>query len=263
MKKVYKEDIVINSSLGYGAYSDVLECTYNQKKFAYKRFLTPTEIIDEKFIYRMDKINELKEYLKYIPLYWVYDEFGVIGYLVEKADAKDLSSKGEDDILTKINILKEAKKKILFFHSLGLIHADIHSGNIIIDEEPHFIDYDNASYKSLNPCEYNYSKDAYQYIKKYGVNSDIDVFLFNLLTYGFLNNVDSMEIPIKIYNQEFGFFDNKNGRKVCKSLWLDDDVFNNEFLIDNIDSESLERNCKKMSKSKDNEKLYIICNKAF
>ena len=60
--------------------------------------------------------------------------------------------------------------------------------------------------------------------------------MFNILTYYIINEEKNyFLLRQKIYQGKYGCFNNKDGIRICKSLFLDDKVPNKDFLIDTID----------------------------
>ena len=65
------------------------------------------------------------------------------------------------------------------------------------------------------------------------------------MTFSILNEVNYYNIESDICDKKYGVFENKEAKKICKSLLLEDKVFNNDFLIDTI---SLGESIKKKKK---------------
>ena len=130
-------------------------------------------------------------------------------------------------------------------HKEKIIHTDLHEGNILASDESldvNIIDFDNASYKGseIKIDETNeYSQD---FIKYYGLIKEVDTFIFNLVTYMIINESRFYSVRYQIAEGKYGLFsDNKEARKICDSLLLNDKTINSDYLIDTIDESILKR----------------------
>ena len=144
----------------------------------------------------------------------------------------------------KIQTLKEAKNALLELHNNNIIHGDIHDGNFLL-RECLLTDFDNCQFKRffLNPelC----SAEALNFLMTYKLSKDLDVYLFNFMTFSILNECDYYYVESNICDKEYGVFTSKDSIKICKSLLLQDNVFNSDFLIDTVENNSLKKQRKK------------------
>ena len=136
----------------------------------------------------------------------------------------------------KIEILKSIKENLLSLHQAKIIHGDIHFGNILVDIynlSTYLIDFDNCAFKNFeintNICSYY----ARKYINKYGVNEELDNFLFNRLTFEAINNLCFEEVDDYILNGENKYFEsNSIYDDICDTMLLNSDKPTDKFLID-------------------------------
>ena len=178
--------------------------------------------------------------MPYVPRYWVEIGNEKIGYLTKIHDGKDLglsTNIGEIAVL-----LKEAKEQLILMHDIGLIHGDIHYCNIMYsDESTDFIDYDNSSYLNFNPDATKYSLNAFNFAKAFGISKELDVFLFNKMTFELINDLDgNREVEKNIRDKEYGIFTDKESKKICRALILEGNP-STEFLIDSPSVKKLVR----------------------
>ena len=61
------------------------------------------------------------------------------------------------------------------------------------------------------------------------------------ITFSLINECEFYLSRRNILNNNFGFFNNNDARKICDSLFLEDNVPNEDFLIDAIDETSFTR----------------------
>ena len=125
------------------------------------------------------------------------------------------------------------KENIKNMHENGIIHGDLHGGNILIENGiPIIIDFDNVTC-SFNKTNIEDTNDlAKEFILKYGVIKELDIHLFNILTFSIINDCDLMLTRREILKNNFKYFDNEKAKEICNRLFLDSDKPNNKFLID-------------------------------
>ena len=168
------------------------------------------------------------------------------GYLSRKADKFDSSF--VDDWEEKYNILIQIKEAMLELHSNKVIHTDIYSGNILKKGEDYFLcDFDNATIGNNNPDLNFLSVLAYDFLEARGLSKDLDIYMFNNLTFQFLsdtgNTLDDTEATRAIIRKKYGIFTSREQRKICDSL-LPNNLstgFNNDLLIDTINISKIKR----------------------
>ena len=171
-----------------------------------------------------------------LPCHFVYENSYVVGYLLEPAYDGDISFLTER--YKKIEALKSVKESILELHSKKVIHTDIHGGNIMKRDDKYFlIDFDNSQYRFFHSSRKDLSDFAYQFVKKRGMSKDLDIFLFNLLTFSELTGIDYNLSRLSIIQGNYGVFKSRESRSICDSLLLRSRKFNNDFLIDTIELE--------------------------
>lgn len=240
MESISMFDININSESFEGGFSDNYKCKFNNEEYMFKKYEYPDQMISKFFIDKMDEISKLSSILPYVPRYWVEIGNEKIGYLTKIHDGKDLG------LLTNIGeiavLLKEAKEQLILMHDIGLIHGDIHYCNIMYsDESTDFIDYDNSSYLNFNPDATKYSLNAFNFAKAFGISKELDVFLFNKMTFELINDLDgNREVEKNIRDKEYGIFTDKESKKICRALILEGKP-STEFLIDSPSVKKLVR----------------------
>ena len=240
MESISMFDININSESFEGGFSDNYKCKFNNEEYMFKKYEYPDQMISKFFIDKMDEISKLSSILPYVPRYWVEIGNEKIGYLTKIHDGKDLglsTNIGEIAVL-----LKEAKEQLILMHDIGLIHRDIHDRNIMYsDESTDFIDYDNSSYLNFNPDATKYSLNAFNFAKTFGISKELDVFLFNKMTFELINDLDgNREVEKNIRDKEYGIFTDKESKKICRALILEGNP-STEFLIDSPSVKKLVR----------------------
>ena len=219
---IFKKDKLI----GNGNYSTVRECEYNGKTYAYKELYEPDKILTPMNIYKFECLSKLnKEYME-LPKMLVQENSKNTGYLIEyiKEDVLLHSIGLEPSII--INKLKKLKDNLEQMHSLGIIHCDIHSLNIVGNK---FIDFDGSCYKNIKPS-YGIIDPAYD---RYGITPELDIAMFNIVTYQLLFGYDQgVKALIGIRNEDFGNF-NDEQIEICENLIYDEKP-TKKYLIDTI-----------------------------
>lgn len=222
----------------YGHFSKIHKCSYNGISYAYKSFDNKYMMFD--ILEKIRALGDLKIDGSILPEYLLVDNNDmVITYLTKWSESytlgvylsKFINAKNSDVM---INILKKLKHNILTLHNIGIIHGDIHSSNILINSEtsiPDIIDFDNCSYNDfgINKMWCNFKSE--NYINKYGINKELDIFLFNLLTLdiiAFLEKINGNDIDK--FNE---FFEEDNDcREIYNTMVLSSKEPTDKFLID-------------------------------
>lgn len=235
MKKINYDDLNIGKMLGYGSFGDVYKCTYDNKTYAYKNFYEKDYLNGKKR--KLDSIcKNVDEKNLIIPKFWVEDK-NVNGYLTQFYNHKNiLRATTNYTTEKKIKLLKNIKKTINIMHKNKVIHADLNLGNILVNNTcAKIIDFDNCSYNfsEIKIDEINdYSND---FIKFYNLCPEVDIFLFNIITFCILNNTNFYLVRQNIYDKEYKYFDdNEEAKKICNTFFLDDKYPNKDFLIDTV-----------------------------
>ncbi|MBP3766357.1 MAG: hypothetical protein J6G98_04175 [Bacilli bacterium] len=130
---------------------------------------------------------------------------------------------------TKIEDLDLLKKKLEHFHKDNIIHGDIRLKNVLIGnnvesgkKEIIFRDLDNVS---INGSSFGY--DSYlqdSYIKRFGINNNLDNMMFNIAVISYLKNV--IEAATINYVEECGLpfsLNSKHNIKIMDSMIKLDD----------------------------------------
>lgn len=233
------DDILIGEKIVSGYYGDIYRSLYGATEYALKLYKNPSMFFDKNMEDKLSDLSGLHLNHSLFPWALVKEEGNIIGYLSTLVDYRTFDFLENYSLSNKINMLTKAKGYLNELNNNDIIHADIHKGNILLRDEL-IIDFDNCFYKNFKPNFDLLSYSSKEFITKYGISKDLDVFSFNMMTYGLLNNIKTDDIETNISNNNFGVFTSKESIKICKSLLLEDKVFNNEFLIDHIDNSSIE-----------------------
>ena len=216
-----------------GSFSTIQKCEYDGQVYVYKKFDNINFF--KKNMKKFQKLNEIDNDYLVMPAYFVFDDYEQVcnAYLTRFIKYKTSSViMTLDDKVERLNTIKNNIKKM---HDLGIIHGDLHFGNILLDENSYqnkIIDFDNCSYKNYKINKKYVADYTNVYINKYGINKGLDIFLFNLITYSVLNVSPYYQSRLRINNEIYGIFDTNDGRKVCNDLLLQNKTFSNEYLID-------------------------------
>ena len=134
----------------------------------------------------------------------------------------------------------DSKDTILKMHEYKIIHGDLSLSNIIADEETaYIIDFDNASYDGSKINLKDSNDFTIQYVENFGINKALDVYLFNLITFSLINNIDINLIRSTIAKGNYGYFNSKDAMKICNQSFLQAPYSDKDFLIDTIDETTI------------------------
>lgn len=240
MERVKINNLRINKGIGFGSYSDIFRVEYNNKEYAFKKFLDKNIVRNQEFLEKIDILSNIPLEKSILPKF-IVEEKEEIGYLTELEDYKDLGFLYSLSMEEKINKLRLVKSSLLEIHKEGIIHSDIHTGNFLLRSSK-LIDFDNSTYKKFLTDFDKCSREAKKFIKNKGISKDLDIYLFNLMTFRILNNITS-EYDMSLYLKRYGVFTSNESIKICDSLLLEDKTFNTDYLIDTVE-------CNKLLKSK-------------
>ncbi len=196
------------------------------------------------FLPKIKTIGNLHIKGSILPAYLVSDNnLEIVFYLTEWGSDYTLNKyykeNMDDGNLNAIAIiLNNLKHNILALHRNGIIHGDIHDDNVLVDSNTNtasIIDFDNCAYKNfkMNPDYCTWF--ASDYINKYGINKELDVFLFNYLTVMLMNKLaDYYSTEEYIIHGENKYFkENDDYKNICDTLLLEAKKPSDKFLIDN------------------------------
>ena len=242
MEKISINDIKIVKNINYGSFSKIYEIVFNNKKYAFKQF-KDGRIYAKGLIPKYEQLNEFSLKKSVVPNVFVEDG-KMNGFLMPLHSHKCFSFLYSCPLEYQIQTLKNAKNALLELHTNNIIHGDIHVGNFLL-RECLLTDFDNSQFKRflLNPelC----SAEAMNFLTTYKLSKDLDIYLFNFMTFSILNECYYYNLESRISDKKYGVFTSKDSIKICKSLLLEDKVFNNDFLIDTINLEDIKRKSKK------------------
>lgn len=220
---------------GSGSFGNIRRCIFNDKKYVYKEFKNIRYLKNKKR--KLFKLSKIDVPGLIVPKYWVKKQGVDNSYLTVFEDKDNLNLLPSKSLQTKYKTLQNAKELILTMHNHKIIHGDLHCGNILSKNELcSIIDFDNSSYGKYKIKVKDVNDYSIEFIKKYGIKPEVDIFIFNILTYYMINEVEKYSlVRQKIHQDKYGYFNNKDGIQICKSLFLDDKIPNKDFLIDTID----------------------------
>lgn len=231
MKNIDVRELTIKETIGDGSYSIVKKCLYQGKEYAYKEFYNAKLFLTPKNTKKYEKLSELNEPFIVSPKHFIVyknEKIGYISELVKGALMDDLKKRNSSET---IENLKKMKVNLERLHQLGIIHSDIQHLNIIDNK---LIDFDSASYKGYRPDAKYVSDFASEFLKTYGLSKELDIAMFNLLTYYLLSDVSYFFTRIAIANEEYSIFQSKEQKAICNNLLLQDKTPTSEYLIDTI-----------------------------
>lgn len=249
MERININDIqIIKKTIDYGSFSDIHEVLYNNEKYAFKQF-NDQRINANFLIEKYDELNAFNLNNSLIPNIFVEDG-ELNGFLIKLYNHKCFSFLYDCPIDLKIKLLKQAKTAMLEVHSRDIIHGDIHPSNFLF-RTCLLIDFDNSQFKNFKLNPEFVSKTGKKFLNAHKLSKDLDKYLFNYMTFSILNNSPYEPdkdkdkpcafVEVDISNKEYGVFKSKEAIKICKSLLLEDKIFNTDLLIDTVDSSLLSK----------------------
>ena len=246
---VDEKDIKIGDEIGRGSFGTIFNVKYKGEKMALKSFYYPSVISTEERLKIIDFANNKEKFSNslIIPRYVVGDNNEIKKYLTEKVDGNSFSHYKNADIKEKLFMLRKAKNVINKMHEQGIIHGELHLGNMLYDgENVYIIDFDQSQYGN-----YKLSNDEYfltkTYVEENGVDPSVDIFIFNIATYALINGEPTFSCRYKCVDGNYGCLQGiPDIDKICKKIgWFER---NDEFLIDYIPDDFFDKKVKKNSK---------------
>lgn len=237
-------DLVINDKLGYGASGEVFKCEYQDKEYAFKRLTCDEQY--KKFIQpRLETISKFYGDSRFVfPHNFVYnnqDEKLFSGYTMDFVSGYEKLCDLKLDYKGKIEILMKARELLDILHKdYKHIHTDINPWNFLYNDTSKkmvLIDFDTCidlkqkdtiSTESLNTF-------AQIFCKYKGVGIDLDIVMFNLLTFSILNDVPFYDVIDYIFEGKYGCIESSSAREILSAY--DDIEYNTlkrEYVIDHL-----------------------------
>lgn len=224
-----------------GFFGGIRRCTLDGKKYVCKTFYNDKYLEEKKE--KLNLLSEIKQAELYVPKFWVKNDGNIKRYLCEYIEGLELYYLKSEHLEKTIKIIKNAKDIIQLMHQEGIIHSDLSILNIMYkaNNKSVILDFDNSTYKGFLTNIEHARDSSKQYIKKFGINQELDIFNFNLLTFEIINQLNPTSVLEEIKSKRYGLFDDQDSIKICNSLLLDDKFPNKDFLIDTIDETSFTR----------------------
>ena len=240
---INKNDKALNIDFRYkfknATESDTYEATYKGKPVITK-FFTNKSCIGNK----VNKMILIKERCKSIDLVVTADAFieedgKIIGYMMPKIeginlDYNSLNFKRKPQVL--ISYLKGLAINLKQLHQLGIIAGDYTHNTIVKDGKIYFIDHDNFAIDNYKVDKMN--RFMMKYVKKTKrLDKNFDFYLLNLYTFATLRHY-CLTYIYETYdmNRDLFNFRDEEIREIFKKTIKLDDSFNEELIIDKINS---------------------------
>lgn len=218
----------------FTSFATIMKTKYNGKTYAMKYF-NDKILMTKKFRCKYECLSDIDEKSLKVPKIMVLKKGVPFTYLAEFEQAKNISKLAKEKKNTQIKVLKSAKENLLTAHNYGIIHADIHGGNILFnDKGTYYIDFDNSTYKDYKTIPSLTTIFAQDFIKKYGLVKELDIAMFNLLTFYLINNGIYFLTRRDIIKENYGKFYDADSIRICKNLLLEDKNPTTDFLIDSL-----------------------------
>lgn len=229
METVDINDLKFINKISIGGYANIYKVTVNENEYAFKLFDDNTTLTDDVFFDKMSELGDLKIKQSLFPLFIVSKNNQKCGYLTKVVDSQDFSKLPlSTSIDKKIALLKNAKEALTEIHKNNIVHCDVHYGNFLIDGAL-LIDFDNCHFDNYYMDSIFFSHDAKEFVSKHGVIRELDIYMFNLMTFNILNNTFD---KYKLIHGNYGVFDFPDAKRICKSLVLQKN--NSDYLIDTL-----------------------------
>lgn len=230
METIDFEELLLDDEKFCGSFGSIQKCYFNNKVYAYKTFSEPSYLNGKRR--KLSQISTIDEPNLLTPKFWVKQNGKKNSYLSEFCYGKDIGAETENII----NQLKNAKKLIQKMHSYELIHCDLISSNIMcLENIPFLTDFDNSSYENSGVNTSHLNDYSLEYVKKFGVDKALDVYIFNLLTFSLINDCGFYLVRKRILDKSYGNFSSKEAIQMCEQLFLEKTYSDKDFLIDLVD----------------------------
>ena len=230
------KDISVNRVISCGSFGYVYDAAYNGERKAFKHFYNgrkPSLETSNKII-ELAKDNDFFSSSLVVPQFVVVNDGIVEQYLTNFIPGEDLLYLSHLSLRERIKILRQLKKEICNMHeNYNMIHGDLNLRNMIKTKKDVFIiDFDNCSYKGYG-MDMNYvNRYSADYIYNNGIDYDLDIFMFNMATFAFLNNCYVSNVSLEVLEKNYGIFNNRDARRICQ--YMSENKKCNDFLIDTV-----------------------------
>ena len=203
---------------------------YKGKTYIYKKYLEPEKVFNNQFDRRFEFLSKAKLTQSLFPKFTVSEDNEKVGYLSQMI--KNQSILQVEDPVEKFRALISAKKAIQEIHNKNIIHGDIHPGNILVKNNKRcLIDFDNCEVTSSDDIKLDFERSsipAMEFINRNGVIKNLDIYMFNVLTFFSFNKLSSSgyigdmfdSARSAIYFGKYGIFDTDKSKSLCEDIYL-------------------------------------------
>lgn len=224
-------EFIDDKSWEFGSFGTLRRCIFKGKYYSCKTFKDPSYLNGKKE--KISQISKIENEKLIIPKFWVQKNGKTDAYLTLLKDNCWNIAERKGNIF---NQLKDSKDNILKMHEYKIIHGDLSLSNIIVNNDiAYIIDFDNASYNGSKINLKDANDFTIQYVENFGLNNALDVYLFNLITFSLINNVNIKIVRSTIAEGDYGYFNSKDAIKICNQSFLQSPYSDKDFLIDTID----------------------------
>lgn len=241
MNKEYLSSIHLYSFLGAGMSGDVYKCDYKDYFYAYKVFkdVDYKSLITNKLDCLCEFYGDANCVFPYKLIYKRSDSMFFDGYIMDFLYNYDELCINNLVNVNKKELLIKARTIIEKLHNeYKFIHGDIRPANFMYNQylkDLQLIDFDN-SISIDRKCNVDltfYDEFAYDYMEKIGIEKELDMFLFNLLTYSIINNIPFDNSLENIESNNFKNISSEKARNILKSYKaLNKKTLKKEYIID-------------------------------
>lgn len=243
MEIIELDDLVYGKVIGYGAYGYVHEALLGMDLYALKLFDIDEPYFDITMAKKLESVALIGLEHSLLPKFFVKKQGKLVGYLTPLVSHHDLSFVDTYELDRRIIELKKVKTYIEEIHSHGVVHCDLHTGNVLF-RDGFLIDFDNCAYKDYG-FDFDFlSDDAQEYLNKFGLCKELDIYIFNRVCFRLINGIPRDASDDHIAHKMYGIFDKPDARKICDSLLVENEIFNGDYLIDTINASKRERSLK-------------------
>ena len=235
-KEIFKNT---NNNIGLPASNKVYYGYIDGVSYVYKDFNDKESFNNEIDIKRFEELcKRCNDSNLILPKYLVKNET-LEGYISKYYHGLPFDRIYMKSYKTRLQYLLKIKDVINESLNKGIVHSDVHFGNILFNEKEEsvaLIDFDNAKIDDITPIGSIYSEIVKDYILYNDHDKYLDIFMFNLLTFATLHGTDMNFVLRSKGNFNSNFFTSNSAKKLLTNLSLYKKT--EEFLVDMVDESS-------------------------